>query len=273
MTLNSMLVGDAFAFAVALVLSALLTPAIRSFAVSHRVFDRAGSARKVHTHAIPRLGGIAIVVAWVIAAGAILALQPGLRDVFWSNRTRTITFMIGALAATTLGMLDDVHGVRARYKLAVQLGIGALLCWAGFTVHELQLPGGIVLQLGPFAVLFTMLWIAGVMNAMNLIDGLDGLAGGLAAIALTAVLVFATAMGKPLLGVYTAALIGAVIGFLIYNFNPATIFMGDAGSLFLGYFLSVAGLVPARQPNWSRLELPIPLVILGLPIADTLLAF
>src|SRR6266446_5036672 len=169
-------------------------------------------------------------------------------------------------------MVDDIRGLRARYKLIVELGIGALLCWGGFTVDELQLPGDVHLALGPFAVPFTMLWVAGVMNAMNLIDGLDGLAAGVAAIALGTTLVFALASGKQLLALYTAAMLGAVGGFLVFNFNPASIFMGDAGSLFLGYFLSVVMLLPARGSTWAVLEVAVPVAVLGVPILDTILA-
>ena len=244
--------NETIAFGVALLLSLVLTPAIRNFALSHHFVDVIGSVRKVHTRSVPRLGGVAIVVAWLCAAGFVLALQPSLQHLFWDLRPRTTVFVAGAITAAGLGMVDDIRGVRARYKLVVQLGIGALLCWGGFTVHELQLPGDVHLPLGPLAVPFTMLWVAGVMNAMNLIDGLDGLAAGVAVIALGTTLVLALATGKLLLALYTAAMLGAVGGFLVFNFNPASIFMGDAGSLFLGYFLwSSCSFLPAGRPGLS----------------------
>src|SRR5438067_4457890 len=255
--LNRAFTCDVVAFAIALILSVLLTPAIRNFAVSHRFLDAVGSVRKVHTRSVPRLGGIAIIVSWLIATGLIVAVCPSLQDMFSKFHPRTTVFIVGALAAAALGLADDVWRLRARYKLAIQLGIGALLCWAGFTVEQLQLPGGIVVPLGVFAAPFTMLWVAGVMNAMNLIDGLDGLAAGVGAIAVGTAFVLALILGKPLLAVYTAAMLGALLGFLFYNFHPASIFMGDAGSLFLGYFLSVAVLAPAREPSWAVLELAI----------------
>ena len=266
------LFNDTIAFGVALLLSLVLTPAIRNFALSHHLVDAIGSVRKVHTRSVPRLGGVAIVLAWLCAAGFVLALQPSLQHLFWDVRPRTTVFVVGAIVAAGLGMVDDIRGLRARYKLIVELGIGALLCWGGFTVDELQLPGDVHLALGPFAVPFTMLWVAGVMNAMNLIDGLDGLAAGVAAIALGTTLVLALASGKQLLALYTAAMLGAVGGFLVFNFNPASIFMGDAGSLFLGYFLSVVMLLPARGSTWAVLEVAVPVAILGVPILDTILA-
>jgi UDP-GlcNAc:undecaprenyl-phosphate GlcNAc-1-phosphate transferase len=186
---------------------------------------------------------------------------------------RAVVFILGGVAAAALGCIDDLRGLRARYKLGVQLAIGLALCAAGFTVAEVQLPGGMVVTLGHFAVPFTVLWIAGVMNAMNLIDGLDGLAGGIAAIALSAVFVFAVLAGNPLLAVFSAALLGAVLGFLFFNFNPATIFMGDAGALLLGYFLAVALLRSSPHPASPKpMELLVPVLVLGVPLCDMIMA-
>jgi UDP-GlcNAc:undecaprenyl-phosphate/decaprenyl-phosphate GlcNAc-1-phosphate transferase len=271
MMIQALLPG-AVAFAAAALVSLLLTPAIRDFAIRRQYVDVAGSVRKIHTRSVPRLGGVAIFLSWLIAACALVLLNPSLRDVFWSKRPRTLVFILGGLAAAALGCIDDVRHLRARYKLAAQLAIGLGLCWAGFTVHEVQLPGGMVLALGSFGVPLTVLWIAGVMNAMNLIDGLDGLAAGVAAIALSAVFIFAVLAGKPLLAVLSAALVGAVIGFLFFNFNPASIFMGDAGSLLLGFFLSVALLRSSRPAGSERIELLVPVLVLGVPLCDMVMA-
>jgi UDP-GlcNAc:undecaprenyl-phosphate/decaprenyl-phosphate GlcNAc-1-phosphate transferase len=272
MTLHNDLPLDGLAFFAALLLSALFTPAVRDFALRRRFLDDARSARQVHTLATPRLGGVAFVGAWLLAIGALLVLDAPLREVFLSKGSRSVAFGIGAVAIAGLGLVDDLRGLRARYKLAVQLAIGLMLCAAGFTVRQIQLPGNVVLTLGHLAVPLTVLWIAGVMNAMNLVDGLDGLAGGISLIALAAAFVFGVAQGNLLLAVYSAALAGAVLGFLLYNFNPASIFMGDTGSLFLGYFLSVALLVPSEARSTSMLRLALPVAILGVPIADMLLA-
>ena len=253
-------------------MSALLTGKVRDFAVKRRFVDDARSVRNVHRQSVPRMGGIAFVSSWLMATALMLALSPTLREAFWIRRPRSIVFLFGALAATALGVIDDVRGLRARYKLAAQAAIGLLLCAAGLTVHDIQLPGGILIPLGYLAVPLTVLWISGVMNAMNLIDGLDGLAAGVAAIALATMFVVALMVGNPLLAVYSAALFGALLGFLIYNFNPASIFMGDGGSLFLGYFLAVAVIVPMRQSEANGLKVVLPLVILGVPILDTAFA-
>jgi UDP-GlcNAc:undecaprenyl-phosphate/decaprenyl-phosphate GlcNAc-1-phosphate transferase len=272
MTLRHDLPLDSLGFLAALVLSALLTPVVRNFAVRRRYLDDARSARNVHTRAIPRLGGVALVGAWLAVVLAMLVLDAPLRQVFYSKGARAMGFGIGALAIAALGLVDDLRGLRARYKLAAQLGIALLLCGCGFTVHEIQLPGHLLVPLGRFAVPLTVLWIAGMMNAMNLVDGLDGLAGGVSIIALAAAFIFGVVEGHILLAAYSAALAGAVLGFLLYNFNPASIFMGDTGSLFLGYFLGVALLVPAETQATSVVRLALPVAILGVPIADMLLA-
>src|SRR4051812_38878125 len=156
---------DGLAFFAALLLSALFTPAVRDFALRRHFVDHARSARKVHTQATPRLGGVAFVGAWLVAIAALLVMDAPLREVFLSKGVRAVGFSIGALAIGAIGLVDDLRGLRARYKLAVQLGIGLMLCACGYTVHEIQLPGGILLHLGHLAVPLTVLWIAGVMNA------------------------------------------------------------------------------------------------------------
>src|SRR2546427_6130179 len=147
--LGGALVIDALAFLAALILSLLLTPAIRDFAIRRRYVDVAGSVRKIHTRAIPRLGGVAIFVAWLVAAVATLLSDQSLQEVFWNNRFRNLVFVLGGVAAAALGFVDDVRGLRARYKFLVQLAIGGGPYWAGFGVHEVQLPCGLILSLGP----------------------------------------------------------------------------------------------------------------------------
>lgn len=259
-------------FLVALFLALIFTPWMRDFAVRKRMVDTTSSVRKIHVKAVPRIGGVAFVLAWYIAIGLMLAVDERLRAALMARAPRSFIFLAGGLAVAVLGTLDDVYGLRARTKLIVQLVIAFVVCVAGFTVGSIELPGGTVLHLGWFAIPFTMLWIVGVMNAMNLIDGLDGLAGGISTIALGVIFVLSLSMSLPTLGVYAAALAGAVLGFLVYNFNPASIFMGDSGSLFLGYFLAVTLLVSSKQTTTGTLPLAVPLLVLGVPVADTLLA-
>ena len=147
-----------------------------------------------------------------------------------------------------------------------------MLCLSGFVVTNVVLPGGLQVRLGHLAVPLTMLWIAGIMNAVNLIDGLDGLAGGVCAFALAAVFALALATGQTGLALCAAALLGAVAGFLFFNFNPASIFMGDTGSLFLGYLVAVGAVAAAQRPGAPLVLSPAVLVILAVPLLDTTLA-
>src|SRR5476651_1867573 len=212
-------------FLVALFLALIFTPWMRDFAVRKRMVDTTSSVRKIHVKAVPRIGGVAFVLAWYIAIGLMLAVDQRLRDALMARAPRSFMFLAGGLAVAVLRALDDVYGLRARTKLIARLVIAFALCVAGFTVDTIGLPTGTVLHLGWIAIPFTMLWIVGVMNAMNLIDGLDG---GISTIALGVIFVLSLSMSLPALGMYAAALAGAVLGFLVYNFNPASIFMGDS---------------------------------------------
>jgi UDP-GlcNAc:undecaprenyl-phosphate GlcNAc-1-phosphate transferase len=254
------------AFAGALGLSLLLTPAVRDFAMRRQMVEGVRSIRHVHTRSVPRLGGIAMVAAFYAVMAVLTLVRPGLGGV------PMLALLCGGVCAAALGLADDVRGLRARYKLAAQIAIAGLLCASGFVVRDVLLPGGVEVHLGWFAVPVTVLWITGVMNAVNLIDGLDGLAGGVCTFALAAVFTLAAATAQPGLALAAVTLLGAVLGFLVFNFNPASIFMGDTGSLFLGFFLAVAS-VSAAQHGTPGLSLsPAPLVLLAVPLLDTSLA-
>jgi UDP-GlcNAc:undecaprenyl-phosphate GlcNAc-1-phosphate transferase len=153
----------------------------------------------------------------------------------------------------------------------VQLAIAGGLYWIGYRVDSIATPFGQEIQLGWLALPFTVFWICGVINAVNLIDGLDGLAGGVAFSALVTVFVVSTLHGDNLLALFAATLGGAVLGFLIYNFNPASIFMGDTGSMFLGLVLATMSIEANEKPSHA-VALVVPIIALGLPIVDTLLA-
>src|SRR5205085_5363855 len=140
----------------------------------------------------------------------------------------------------------------------------------GYAIHEVILPGA-ALQLGIFAFPFTVLWIVGIINAINLIDGLDGLAGGVALCAVVTNLTVSAMQPHHIMTLSMATLAGALLGFLFYNFNPASIFLGDSGSLFLGYILATSS-IRAHQKSTAVVSLIVPIVALAFPIADTLLA-
>ena len=242
-------------FATALVFAMGVTPLAQHLALRAGFLDQP-NARKIHTSPIPRLGGVAMYGAFVV--GLIL-----FADRFYVPQM--IGIVVGATWVSFLGLWDDRVGLHAGLKLIGQIGGALILVLAGVSVELVPYPF--------VNVAITVLWVVGITNAMNLLDNMDGLSGGSAAIAATFFLLIAALNGQYLVGSLSAALLGAAIGFLIYNFNPARIFMGDAGSLFIGFMLAAVGI------KLRFLNLPvtatwfIPILVLGLPIFDTTLVF
>ncbi len=259
------------AFLVATVTSGALTPLVRNLARRLGALDHALTSRKVHGRPIPRLGGVAIVLAFYAPLVALLFVHSDVGGRFWAHPEKALGLLGGGLAIAALGVYDDLKGANARTKFLVQFGVAVLVYAAGFRVDRIANPWGAPLELGWLGLPFTMLWIAGVVNALNLIDGLDGLAGGVALIAISTTLAIAVMRGEPLMILFTAALAGAALGFLFYNFNPATIFMGDTGSMFLGFVLATTA-IQTNQKSSTAVAIVVPIIALGVPIADTLLA-
>lgn len=256
---------------VSLAVAVVGTPLIRSLAVRRGLLDQARSSRKIHDRPIPRLGGVAIVVAFYAPFVALLGVESGVGYMFYERPRSAIGIFAGGLAIALLGVYDDLKGTDATRKFAVQFAVAGLLYYLGFRVEQIANPFGPDIELGIFAIPFTMLWIVGVINAMNLIDGLDGLAGVVALFAVLTTFIVAVNQPNPLMMLFTAALAGAILGFLFYNFNPATIFMGDTGSMFLGFILAAAS-IKTGQKSSTAVAILTPIVALGLPILDTLLA-
>lgn len=259
------------AFLVSLFVAAVATPLLRRFAVDHGLFDQARSSRKIHERPIPRLGGIAIVVAFYAPFVALLGVDSGVGGMFYESPQTATGIFAGGLTIALLGVYDDLKGTGATRKFAVQFAVAGLLYYLGFRVEQIANPFGPDVELGVFALPFTLLWIVGVINAMNLIDGLDGLAGGVALFAVLTTFIVAVNQPNPLMMLFTAALAGAILGFLFYNLNPATIFMGDTGSMFLGFILAAAS-IKTGQKSTTAVAILTPIVALGLPLLDTLLA-
>ncbi|MGB5037517.1 MAG: MraY family glycosyltransferase [Blastocatellia bacterium] len=259
------------AFVVSLAVAVIGTPLIRSLAVRRGLLDQARSSRKIHDRPIPRLGGVAIVIAFYAPFVALLGVESGVGSMFYDSPRSAIGIFAGGLAIALLGVYDDLKGTGASRKFAVQFAVAGLLYYLGFRVEQIANPFGPDIELGPFAIPFTMLWIVGVVNAMNLIDGLDGLAGVVALFAVLTTFIVAVNQPNPLMMLFTAALAGAILGFLFYNFNPATIFMGDTGSMFLGFILAAAS-IKTGQKSSTAVAILTPIIALGLPILDTLLA-
>ena len=259
------------AFLASTVTAAALTPAVRELAHRFGFLDHALCSRKIHGKPIPRLGGVAIVIAFFAPLAALFFVNSAVGGRFYADPLRALGLFGGGLAIALLGLVDDVWGAGAKTKFLVQFAVAGLMYWLGFRIDTIANPFGPDIQLGALALPFTMIWIAGVINAMNLIDGLDGLAGGVALIAVGSTFAIAALRGEPLMLLFTGALAGAVLGFLFYNFNPATIFMGDSGSMFLGFVLATTA-IETNQKSSTAVALVVPIIALGFPIADTLLA-
>jgi len=261
-------------FFVSFVLSLLaclaLTPFARALALRVGAVDVAGSRRKVHVRDIPRLGGAAIVLAFYLPLLALLLVETDVGRQFLADPQLAIGLMAGGAVIAALGVYDDLRGADAKLKLLVQGLTAAGLLSLGFSIDVVNLPLVGTVHLGPFSALVTILWIVGVTNAVNLIDGLDGLAAGIALFGVLPVLVISVAGGRIYLGLVSCCLAGSLLGFLVYNFHPARIFMGDTGSMFLGYVLAVIT-VQSSVKGAAAVSMLVPLLALGLPIMDTLL--
>ncbi len=242
-------------------LSFAVTPLIRRFALRIGALDYPDS-RKIHRQAMPLLGGLAIYLSfWPVAALTFLLLkgEGPLWGLFW-----------GSTIIVALGLYDDLKGLSYKAKLAGQFAAALVLLAYNIRIEFITLPFKDLTFLGLFVIPLTLLWVVGLTNAVNLIDGVDGLATGVSAIA--AIVMFALTWKEfPLISILVLALAGAALGFLPYNFFPARIFLGDTGSLFLGFMLagfSIMGLT--KQATLTTLL--IPAIIFGLPITDTFYA-
>jgi UDP-GlcNAc:undecaprenyl-phosphate GlcNAc-1-phosphate transferase len=258
-----------FGLVVAVCSSTVLTFVVREFARRAGLVDPVGE-RKVHLLPVPRIGGVAIVLAVALAMTAVMTLFG--QHVLAENGRGLVTVIGGALAVHFVGLIDDVRPMRARWKFLAQIVIACGVFIAGVRVSTLSLPFvGIVELGGIIGMLFTVAWFVGITNAFNLIDGLDGLAAGAALFALSTMFVVASYNGLVGPATVTIILAGATVGFLCFNFHPASIFLGDSGSLFLGFMLAGIGLL-GSQKSPTVIAVAIPIVSLGLPVLDTTLA-
>jgi UDP-GlcNAc:undecaprenyl-phosphate GlcNAc-1-phosphate transferase len=258
-------------FLVAAIASAVLTPLARRLAFRFNVVSTPGG-RHVHGQTIPRLGGLAIF------GGAMLTLIGGyflgtLREVLATEEEwRGLGLLVGSSVMFGLGARDDFRSVRALHKLFVQI-LAAAIAWSfGFRIDVIDLPLLGSFSMGVFSLPVTAFWIVGIINAVNLIDGLDGLAAGVVFFAGITNFAVAYLQGTTFVAIVMATVAGAVLGFLFFNFNPARIFMGDSGSYFLGFVLAVCSIAGPLQKASATVSIAVPIMALGVPIIDTLLA-
>jgi UDP-GlcNAc:undecaprenyl-phosphate/decaprenyl-phosphate GlcNAc-1-phosphate transferase len=258
-------------FAIAAFASVVLTPLARRVAIKVGAVGNPGG-RHVHARSIPRLGGTALAAGWGIAVLFSLHLPGKGGDTLADSGLRLWGMVAGALALCIVGAVDDIRGLRAYHKLLAQVAIAIVAFACGLRIDAVNVPLFSPLVMGVFALPVTVIWIVGVTNAVNLIDGLDGLAAGVGFFASATCFVVAIVGGNPFVALMTAALMGVLAGFLLFNFNPARIFMGDSGSYFIGFLLATLPIATDRQQKASTaVSLLVPMLALGLPIFDTLL--
>jgi len=254
-----------FTFLFSLLLGLGLTPMAR------RVGLRVGAVDRTKGFDIPRAGGLAIVAAAAAALLLLGAVWDPVRSLLRYSGTVIAPVYAGAAAILVLGVVDDIRGLTAMPKLLVEIAIAAALYAAGVRASSVWLPFGIV-ELGHVVGLaFTVLWIVGITNAFNLLDGIDGAAAGSAVFALLAMFVVSVTLGQPLVALLAVAVAGATLGFLPANFPPARIYLGDAGSLFLGFMLATLAIEGASKGP-AIVAIAIPLVAFGVPVMDTAIA-
>jgi UDP-GlcNAc:undecaprenyl-phosphate GlcNAc-1-phosphate transferase len=261
----------AVAFIVSMLCGTFLTPLVRAWAHRLGALDHALSSRKIHGRPVPRLGGIAIVLAFYAPMVGLLLFHTGVGEMFLAEGRHVVGLFAGGAVIALLGLYDDFRGAGAGRKFLVQFAVAGFMYWLGFRIESLANPFGSSISLGWASLPFTMLWFVGIINALNLIDGLDGLAGGVSLVAVFTTFLISLQRGHPLMTLFSSALAGSILGFLFYNFNPASIFMGDTGSMFLGFVLA-ASATQTNQKSSTAVAVLIPAIALGLPIMDTLLA-
>jgi UDP-GlcNAc:undecaprenyl-phosphate GlcNAc-1-phosphate transferase len=256
-------------FLIATFASLVITPLIRRGCERYQLLDVPSDPRQLHSKAIPRLGGIAVFLALLVALSTLPFVDNLLTQ---SLRARVPEMLVTLLPATLvlcLGIYDDLRGVNATVKFIALGLIATLFYFMGGRIEVLAIPffGGVHLP-STIGFVITIVWLVGIANAFNLIDGLDGLASGAALFSSLVILVVSLAGENPFMIVMTLVLCGALTGFLRYNFNPASIFLGDSGALFVGFTLAALSVLGTQKAT-TAVAVITPILAFGLPVVDT----
>ena len=257
-------------FLLSLLLAAVLTPGVRRLALRLGAVDRPGR-RKVHRREVARLGGIAIYASFFLPLLSFLFIANTVSDLVEGRWPEILGLLVGSTIILVVGVMDDLRGWSPWLKLPLEVLAAAVVCWMGIRITLVTNPFGAPIDLGVAGPVVTVIWIVGIANAINLLDGIDGLAAGVTAFAAIAISICALSLGNVVSAVLLIGLAGAILGFLHHNFHPARIFMGDSGSLFVGFTLASLAILGSLKSS-TVVAIAIPILILGLPIADTLLA-
>jgi UDP-GlcNAc:undecaprenyl-phosphate GlcNAc-1-phosphate transferase len=249
---------------VSITISAMLTPIIKKFAIRIKVIDIPKDNRRIHKKPIPLLGGLAIYFSFIIT----LILKKG------TLSNQEIGILIGATIIAVGGFLDDKFEIRPWQKLLFQVAAAIALIFYGVEIVRITNPisnSELYTKIGLLSIPLTIAWVVGITNALNLIDGLDGLAAGVAFISAVTIFIIACLNKRFEAEVLTIILAGSILGFLPYNFNPASIFMGDTGAQLLGFLLAAISIEGAIK-SATAFAVAVPILALGIPIYDTLFA-
>lgn len=246
----------------------LLTPVAKRIAFLLGAVDQPGE-RKIHKVPMARLGGLAVFAGFCAPWVALYFLGNRISLIFQDYERLFGSLMTGATMMFVLGFYDDVRGANAQKKFLVQVFTAVLLWFNGFRITEVSVPFSGVWHLGMLSLPFSVLWIVGITNAMNLLDGIDGLVSGVTVCIALSLGIINIYYGKVLIALLTLCLAGACLGFLPHNFSPAKIFMGDAGSLFIGMVLSCIGVLSLFKVVTTTF-VAVPVLMFGLPLYDTL---
>ena len=248
----------------AFAVSFLMCPLVKSFAYKIGAIDVPKDNRRMHKKPVPRLGGLAIFLGFIVSMLLFVKVDHQLQGI-----------LLGASIIVVLGVVDDMSPLRAYFKFCVQIFAALVAVFHGVVVQTLSNPNVFAespyWDLGWLSIPITVLWIVGITNAVNLIDGLDGLACGVSTISAISMLVIALLVSESDVALVMAALVGACLGFMPYNKNPAKMFMGDTGSTFLGYILATIS-IQGLFKYYAIVSFAVPFLILGLPMFDTLFA-
>ena len=253
------------AFAVSLLVAYVMTPPVKCFAEKVGAIDVPKDNRRVHDHPIPRMGGLAIFIGFVLSLIFFVPMS-----------TKVLGLLVGSVIIAVMGGVDDIVSLNPWVKLIGQIVAALVAIRCGLVFDVISNPNIFAeetyIEIGWLSVPLTMLWIVGCTNAVNLIDGLDGLAVGVSAISSLTMLIVSLFVSEPVVSIILAALTGACLGFMPYNLNPAKIFMGDVGSQLLGFVLSTASIMGLFKLH-AIITFFVPLLALALPLADTIFAF
>ena len=264
---NQLIVYVVLALLVAAVVSFLMTPVVKTFAYKVGAIDVPKDARRMHKVPIPRLGGLAIFIGFLVSIVLFVNIR---------GNQQMQSILLGAVIIVILGVVDDITPLPAMFKFVVQIVAAAIPAMNGVVIQAISNPNvfsdNLYWVLGWLSIPVTVIWIVAITNSVNLIDGLDGLANGVSAISATTVLIIALLGSESQVALVMAALVGACVGFMPYNLNPAKIFMGDTGATFLGYILATMS-IQGLFKFYAVISFAVPFLILGLPIFDTTFAF